>query len=404
MNKYRNQAITNTEVIEELIRMAKEIKEMRDKERDLGLNDDKVAFYGALTADDAIKEFMDDETLKKIVHELTSTIKNNITIDWSIRKSAQAGMRKIIKRLLKKYDYPPNQAKHALEVVMCQAELMCGYEVFHYEESTSFDNLRVAEKMTILLNKTNADFKRSGDGGTKMELEEILSILKMDFPNKAIDVSESLELLKETINETMIEINNKISDVYSKRDFESGRKYMQLGEDINKYEQKIDQFIGVLEVDVLEERIEDEDLEEVEKRSLPDYTAYYVDTNVEHTLYENFTHKRPYAFRINDNNIIEVKTWQEILIKTCELLIAVDSDKFASFENKPAMNGKKRKYFSSHENDMRKPRLVCEKIFVETNISGNGVRNLLLKLLKEYGYKSSEFKVYLKADYTEIHS
>ncbi len=126
LNKYRNQAITNAEVIEELIRMANEIKAMKDKEKDLGLNEDEIAFYDALTADDAIKEFMDDETLKKIAHELTMAIRNNITIDWSVRKSAQAGMRKIIKRLLKKYEYPPKQAAHALEVVMRQAELMCG--------------------------------------------------------------------------------------------------------------------------------------------------------------------------------------------------------------------------------------------------------------------------------------
>ncbi|MDH2879784.1 type I restriction endonuclease subunit R [Bacillus cytotoxicus] len=126
LNKYRNQAITNAEVIEELIRMAQEIKAMREKENDLGLSDDEIAFYDALTADDVVKEFMDDETLKKIAHELTTAIKSNITIDWSVRKSAQAGMRRIIKRLLKKYDYPPNQAKNALKVVMRQAELMCG--------------------------------------------------------------------------------------------------------------------------------------------------------------------------------------------------------------------------------------------------------------------------------------
>ncbi|OOR18831.1 type I restriction endonuclease subunit R [Bacillus cereus] len=126
LNKYRNHAITNAEVIEELIRMANEIKEMKDKEKDIGLNEDEIAFYDALTVDDIVKEFMDDETLKKIAHELTSAIKNNLTIDWSVRKSAQAGMRRIIKRLLKKYDYPPKQAKIALEVVMKQAELMCG--------------------------------------------------------------------------------------------------------------------------------------------------------------------------------------------------------------------------------------------------------------------------------------
>lgn len=126
LNKYRNQAITNAEVIEELIRMAEELRNMKTREEELGLSEDEIAFYDALTSDDAVKEFMNDETLKKIAHELTGAIRRNISIDWSVRKSAQAGMRKIIKRLLKKYDYPPDKAKKALETVMRQAELMCG--------------------------------------------------------------------------------------------------------------------------------------------------------------------------------------------------------------------------------------------------------------------------------------
>jgi type I restriction enzyme R subunit len=126
LNKYRNQAITNAEVIEELIRMAHEMKKANEEEKDLGLNEDEIAFYYALTADDAVKQFMDDEILKKIAQELTQAIRNNITIDWSIRRSAQAGMRRIIKRLLAKYGYPPEEAKNALKVVMRQAEKMCG--------------------------------------------------------------------------------------------------------------------------------------------------------------------------------------------------------------------------------------------------------------------------------------
>lgn len=126
LNKYRNQAITNAEVIEELIRMAQELKDMKTREEELGLSEDEIAFYDALTSDNAVKEFINDETLKKIAHELTGAIRRNISIDWSVRKSAQAGMRKIIKRLLKKYDYPPDKAKKALETVMRQAELMCG--------------------------------------------------------------------------------------------------------------------------------------------------------------------------------------------------------------------------------------------------------------------------------------
>lgn len=126
LNKYRNQAITNAEVIEELIRMAHEMKKAKEEEKNLGLNEDEVAFYDALTADEIVKDFMEDETLKKIARELSLAIKNNISIDWSVRKSAQAGMRRIIKRLLKKYKYPPEQAKNAIKIVMRQAEKMCG--------------------------------------------------------------------------------------------------------------------------------------------------------------------------------------------------------------------------------------------------------------------------------------
>ncbi|MBF8984680.1 DUF3387 domain-containing protein [Lutibacter sp. B2] len=141
LNKYRNQAITNAEVIEELIRLANEMKKAREEEADLGLNEDEIAFYDALTKDEIVKEFMEDEVLKKIAQELTSAIRKNMTIDWSIRKSAQAGMRKIIKRLLKYYDYPPEHAKEALKVVMRQVEKMCGNV---YEEDVICD--RVAEE------------------------------------------------------------------------------------------------------------------------------------------------------------------------------------------------------------------------------------------------------------------
>ena len=130
------QAITNAEVIEELIRMAHDLRKSHEEEKELGLNEDEIAFYYALTADDAVKKFMDDEVLKKMAQELTEAIRNNITIDWSIRRSAQAGMRRIIKRLLAKYNYPPEEAKNALKIVMKQAEKMCGNV---YKEEIEFD-------------------------------------------------------------------------------------------------------------------------------------------------------------------------------------------------------------------------------------------------------------------------
>lgn len=144
LNKYRNQAITNAEVIEELIRMAKDIKEMHKEEENLGLNKDEIAFYYALSREEAVREFMDDDTLKKIAQELTDAIRRNVTIDFNVRTQAQATMRTIIRRLLKKYDYPPEQAKEALTIVMKQVELMCSNEAAVYEERA--DYLKVAEE------------------------------------------------------------------------------------------------------------------------------------------------------------------------------------------------------------------------------------------------------------------
>ncbi|WP_175615438.1 type I restriction endonuclease subunit R [Piscibacillus halophilus] len=138
LNKYKNQAITNAEVMEELIQMANEMKEDRQKEQDLGLNEDEIAFYDALTSEDVVKELMEDEVLRQIANELTQAIRRNMTIDWHVRKSARAGMRRIVKRLLKKYDYPPEQAKKALNTVMHQAELMAEHtEVreWNYEQA-----------------------------------------------------------------------------------------------------------------------------------------------------------------------------------------------------------------------------------------------------------------------------
>ena len=126
LNKYRNQAISNAEVIEEIINIARDMERDSKEEKRLGLNDDEIAFYYALTKDDAVKKFMTDETLKKIAQDLTRTIRNSITVDWSQRESAKASMRTIIKRLLAKYGYPPKEARKALEIVMKQAEMTCG--------------------------------------------------------------------------------------------------------------------------------------------------------------------------------------------------------------------------------------------------------------------------------------
>ena len=147
LNKYRNQAITNAEVIEELIKMANELKEARAFEEDLGLSEDEIAFYDALTDDEIVREVMSDEILKKIAQELSDTIRKQVNVDYNVRANLQAGMRNTIKRLLKKYDYPPKQARHALEIVMRQTELMSEQISFEKAMEERFESTdKVAEK------------------------------------------------------------------------------------------------------------------------------------------------------------------------------------------------------------------------------------------------------------------
>ncbi|MEG0830633.1 MAG: DUF3387 domain-containing protein, partial [Anaerovoracaceae bacterium] len=129
IKKYQNRTIETTQVIMELIELAKEITEAEKRGNSTGLTDDELAFYDALADNESARELMSDDILKQIARDLTKSIKSNISIDWSIRESVQAKMKMTIKRLLKKYGYPPDKTNDAVAIVMEQTKLMCENEV-----------------------------------------------------------------------------------------------------------------------------------------------------------------------------------------------------------------------------------------------------------------------------------
>jgi len=124
LNKYHNRAIQTVEVIEELIQMAKEFKQASSRGEGLGLTDDEVAFYDALETNEASVRELGDETLKKIAVELTNNLRRNTTIDWAVRETVRARLRLMVKRILRKYKYPPDQEARAIEIVLEQAETL----------------------------------------------------------------------------------------------------------------------------------------------------------------------------------------------------------------------------------------------------------------------------------------
>lgn len=124
INKYNKRAIETSKIIEELIELAKEMNDSVKAGEASGLIKEEVAFYDALASHETAEQVLGDDILKVIAHELTKAIKENMSIDWNLRESARAKMRITVRRLLKKYGYPPNLQKLAVETVVEQAELM----------------------------------------------------------------------------------------------------------------------------------------------------------------------------------------------------------------------------------------------------------------------------------------
>ena len=125
LNGYHNRAISTMEVIEELIKLAKELDSATKRGVDLGLTDDEVAFYDALAANESAVRALGNDQLKVIAAELITQVRKSATIDWTLRESARAKIRVIVKRILNKYGYPPDLQDLAVQTVLQQAELLC---------------------------------------------------------------------------------------------------------------------------------------------------------------------------------------------------------------------------------------------------------------------------------------
>lgn len=122
--KLQKKAIETAEVIEELIKLAKEMQKAKEAGKKTGLNEKEIAFYDAICTNESAVREMKDDVLKQIARELVKTVKENAKVDWNIRENVRAQMRVAVKRLLRKYDYPPDAQEAATEIVLEQAALL----------------------------------------------------------------------------------------------------------------------------------------------------------------------------------------------------------------------------------------------------------------------------------------
>jgi type I restriction enzyme R subunit len=124
IRKYQNRAIEAAQVIEELIQLAKDMRAAEARGESLGLSDDELAFYDALETNDSAVKVLGDDALRTIARELVATVRKNVTIDWTIRENVRAHLRVLVKRILRKYGYPPDKQEKATETVLEQAALL----------------------------------------------------------------------------------------------------------------------------------------------------------------------------------------------------------------------------------------------------------------------------------------
>jgi type I restriction enzyme R subunit len=124
LRRYQNRAIETAQVIEELIALAKEMREAAARGEQLGLNDDELAFYDALEANDSAVAVLGDNELRDIARELADQVRANVTIDWTVRENVRAHLRVLVKRILRKHGYPPDKQERATQLVLEQAEVL----------------------------------------------------------------------------------------------------------------------------------------------------------------------------------------------------------------------------------------------------------------------------------------
>ena len=124
LRRYQNRTVEAAQVIEELIQLARELREAGARGQKLGLSDDELAFYDALETNDSAVQVLGDETLRDIARELVDTVRHNVTIDWTLRENVRANLRRLVRRVLRKHGYPPDRQESATRTVLEQAEAL----------------------------------------------------------------------------------------------------------------------------------------------------------------------------------------------------------------------------------------------------------------------------------------
>lgn len=236
-----------------------------------------------------------------------------------------------------------------------------------------------------------------------MFTDELVNFLKESFPVQLDEISAAVDLLTESLDAAAEAVTSKGNEILANKEYEDAINLINKARELDTLSKKVQKYADTFQIEDVALVSEDEALDDIEK-TLPNYSNFEVDNTVVHTLHENYVHKRPYAFELKGRKVF-VTEWKRMLIETCNILADIAPNIIEKFPDNRKFNGKKTKYFTTIDpGSMRSPQKLDRlQMFVETNFSANFIRNLIIKMINHYKIPLSDYKIYLRADYTGLH-
>lgn len=235
-------------------------------------------------------------------------------------------------------------------------------------------------------------------------MEKLIYFLKTEYSKDALEIQTSIELLSQCLDGSIESIKGAHNIAFDNRNYKKLSELQEMLQTIDKIQCKLEEYVDLLQLDDATEEtiIKEEELEDI-LTNLPDYDELTVDSNIPYTLYDDYTYKKPAGFElfgVRQN----ARDWKEVFVKTCEVLARKDKDRFEKFADDKTMQGRTNSYFCTNSKDIRSPMKVPgADIYIMTNMSSNQIRNVIERMLRKYQINISEFKIFLRADYTARH-
>lgn len=238
-----------------------------------------------------------------------------------------------------------------------------------------------------------------------MDIALLIDFCKQNFPERTIDLCEAIDLIVDTLTNIKSDLGKSMSTLIDNDDYDSVDEYKNHAKTVAKIIQSLNGISNDITIDDLEDETQTTKTIESNNSEI-NYNdkSFNADTNIPHTLYEDFTYTKPAGIEI-ENTYLEANEWRDVFNKCCQYLLKRDQDIFTSFLTDVTMQGRKCKYFSYDSSELREG--VCikgSKIYIEYNVSATFVRNIIIKMLEKYEIPKRSCHIFIRRDLTSLHS